>query len=123
MGTLSRDEFEDLVQSALEGLPADLAAALSNVEIVVQDAPGPEAATVALAPGSYLLGLYTGIPLTRRGIGYAGALPDLITIYQDNIERSAGSPAAIPEAVMRTVIHELGHHFGIGDDRLHALGW
>lgn len=123
MATLSQDAFEELVQTALDGLPADLAAALSNVEIVVQAAPGPEAAAVDLAPGSFLLGLYTGIPLTRRGGGYAGALPDLITIYQDNIERTAGSVAAIPEAVRRTVIHELGHHFGIGDDRLHALGW
>ena len=91
--------------------------------VVVEDSPGPEAVDVALAPGSYLLGLYQGVPLTRRGNGYAGALPDRISIYQDNIERAARTVDNIPATVRRVVIHELGHHFGIGEARLHELGW
>lgn len=123
MGVLSREEFEELVRVALDGLPPDLATHASNLEIVVEDVPGVEAERMRLSPGSTLLGLYQGIPLTQRGMHYAAVLPDRITIYQENIERSAGSPEAIPEAVRRTVIHEMGHHFGIDDDRLADLGW
>jgi predicted Zn-dependent protease with MMP-like domain len=123
MGTLPREEFEDLVGQALEEIPAELAAAISNVDIVVQDRPGPEAEAAQVAPGALLLGLYQGIPLTRRGPSYGGVLPDRISIYQDNIERVAGTPEAIRALVRRTVIHEVAHHFGISDERLHELGW
>jgi len=114
----ARDEFEVLVGEALDELPPKLMKAISNVQVVVQDLPGPEAGGAHLAPGSILLGLYTGIPLTQRGMGYAGVLPDRITIYQDNIERVAGSPDAIRAQVRQTVIHEFAHHFGISDERL-----
>ncbi|MGH2719635.1 MAG: metallopeptidase family protein [Actinomycetota bacterium] len=123
MGTLAREAFEELVDSALEELPAELASRISNVDIVVQDLPGPEAHAAHVEPGSILLGLYSGIPLTQRGWDYGGVLPDRITIYQDNIERIAGSPERIPALVRRTVIHEVAHHFGISDERLHELGW
>jgi predicted Zn-dependent protease with MMP-like domain len=123
MGTVAREDFEEMVASALDELPLELAAHISNVDIVVQDLPGPEAAGTPLGPGSLLLGLYQGIPLTRRGSFYAGVLPDRISIYQDNIERIAGSPEAIPALVRRTVIHEMAHHVGISDERLHELGW
>jgi predicted Zn-dependent protease with MMP-like domain len=120
---MAREDFEQLVDEALDDLPQELAAKISNVQIVVQDEPGGEAAGAQLAPSSILLGLYQGIPLTRRGMWYAGVLPDRITIYQDNIERVARSPEAIRELVRRTVIHEFAHHFGISDDRLEELGW
>ena len=123
MGNLAREEFEELVGEALDELPPELAAKVSNVQVVVQDLPGTEAAGARLAPSALLLGLYTGIPLTHRGISYSGALPDRITIYQDNIERVAGTPDAIRATVRRTVIHEFAHHFGIGDERLEELGW
>lgn len=123
MGRLDREVFEELVATALEELPPELAARISNVDIVVQDLPGPEAHAARVGPGSILLGLYQGIPLTRRGWDYGGVLPDRISIYQDNIERVAGSPEAIPALVRRTVIHEVAHHFGISDERLHELGW
>jgi predicted Zn-dependent protease with MMP-like domain len=120
---LARDEFEVLVGEALDELPPKLMKAISNVQVVVQDLPGPEAGGAHLAPNAILLGLYTGIPLTQRGMGYAGVLPDRITIYQDNIERVAGSPEAIRAQVRQTVIHEFAHHFGISDERLTELGW
>ncbi|HYR64146.1 MAG TPA: metallopeptidase family protein [Actinomycetota bacterium] len=123
MGVLARDAFEVLVGEALDELPPELMKAISNVQVVVQDLPGPEAAGVRIAPSSILLGLYTGIPLTQRGMGYAGVLPDRITIYQENIERVAGSPEAIRAQVRQTVIHEFAHHFGISDERLSELGW
>src|SRR5712691_5021111 len=104
VGKLAREEFEQLVGEALDELPRELAARISNVQVVVADRPGPEAAGVPMGPSSLLLGLYQGIPLTRRGNDYWGALPDRITIYQDNIERVAGPPEAIREAVRRTVI-------------------
>lgn len=123
MGTLAREIFEEWVAEALEELPGELSSRISNVDIVVQDLPGPEAHNARVEPGSILLGLYTGIPLTRRGWDYGGVLPDRITIYQDNIERFAGSPENVPALVRRTVIHEVAHHFGISDERLHELGW
>ena len=123
MGHLAREEFEELVGEAMDELPPELAARVSNVQVVVQDLPGTEAAEARVGPSSVLLGLYTGIPLTRRGTGYWGALPDRITIYQGNIEAVAGSPDAIRDTVRRTVIHELAHHFGISDERLDELGW
>jgi predicted Zn-dependent protease with MMP-like domain len=123
MGALPREEFEDLVGQALAEIPAELAAAISNVDIVVQDRPGLEAEAARVAPGALLLGLYQGIPLTRRGPSYGGVLPDRISIYQDNIERVARTPEAIRALVRRTVIHEVAHHFGISDERLQELGW
>lgn len=123
MGTLAREEFEALVGEALDELPEELAARVSNVEVIVQDLPGVEAERARISPSSILLGLYQGIPLTQRGTGYGGVLPDRITIYQDNIERVAGTPEAIRAKVRQTVIHEMAHHFGISDERLEELGW
>ncbi len=123
MARLARDEFEVLVGEALDELPPELMKVISNVQVVVQDLPGPESDGARLAPHALLLGLYTGIPLTQRGMGYAGVLPDRITIYQDNIERVAPTPEAIRAQVRQTVLHEFAHHFGISDDRLSELGW
>jgi predicted Zn-dependent protease with MMP-like domain len=115
--------FEDLVRQALDSLPADIARAMDNVEVVVEDEP-PEELLRELSRGETLLGHYHGVPLTNRGPGsYFGALPDCISIYRGPIERIARSPAAVRDEVRRTVIHEIGHHFGIDDDRLDELGW
>ena len=123
MALIARDAFEALVEQAFDELPAELASRVSNVDVVVQDLPGAEAAQATVGPGALLLGLYQGIPLTQRGDWYSAVLPDRITIYQANIERVAGSPEAIPALVRRTVIHEFAHHFGIDDARLEELGW
>jgi predicted Zn-dependent protease with MMP-like domain len=103
-------EFERLVGLALDTLPPELRARLSNVELVVEDEP---------PRGQRLLGLYQGVPLTRRGSNYTGALPDKITIYRGPLERLAGGdPDRLHEQVRRVVLHEVAHHFGISDERL-----
>jgi predicted Zn-dependent protease with MMP-like domain len=106
-------EFEQLIQEALDSLPDDLRSEMSNVEIVVEEEP---------PPGQPLLGLYQGIPLTRRGINYSGALPDKITIYHGPLERHYGyDPELFARQVKRVVLHEIAHHFGISDERLVEL--
>jgi predicted Zn-dependent protease with MMP-like domain len=105
--------FEEMVAAALDSLPEQLGRLMSNVAVTVQHGPGP--------PG--LLGLYEGIPLTSRTSGYGGVLPDRITIYRLAICAVCQSEDEVVDQVRRTVVHEVGHHFGIGDDRLHELGW
>jgi predicted Zn-dependent protease with MMP-like domain len=106
-------EFDLAVAEAIDSLPEDLRSFMSNVAIVIEQEP-PD--------GQPLLGLYQGVPLTRRSSGYAGALPDKITIYQGPLERHYGTnPATLGQAIRRVVLHEIAHHFGISDERLHEL--
>ena len=105
--------FEEMVAMALDSLPAELGRLMSNVAVTVEHEPGP--------PG--LLGLYEGIPLTSRTSQYAGVLPDRITIYRQAICAICRTEDEVAGEVRRTVIHEVGHHFGIDDDRLAELGW
>ncbi len=118
---MSDPAFEDLVADAIESLPQDVAEMIDNVEILVEDEP-PAALLQTLPRGHTLFGLYQGVPLTERGV-YDRALPDRIAIYQGPITRAYRSPEAIREQVRKTVIHEIGHHFGIEEARLHELGW
>ena len=105
--------FEEMVITALDGLPEDLGRLMRNVAVTVEHAPGP--------PG--LLGLYEGIPLTSRTSDYAGVLPDRITIYRQAICAICRTEQEVADQVRHTVIHEVAHHFGIDDDRLTELGW
>ncbi|HSS92251.1 MAG TPA: metallopeptidase family protein [Streptosporangiaceae bacterium] len=105
--------FEEMVEAALDSLPERLGRLMSNVAVMVQHEPGP--------PG--LLGLYEGIPLTSRTTGYAGVLPDRITIYRLAICAVCETEDEVIDQVRRTVVHEVGHHFGITDTRLTELGW
>jgi predicted Zn-dependent protease with MMP-like domain len=107
------ERFEEMVTAALDSLPDDLGRLMRNVAVTVEHDPGP--------PG--LLGLYEGVPLTSRTTGYAGVLPDRITIYHRSICAICHSEDEVVEQVRRTVIHEVGHHFGISDERLDELGW
>ena len=118
---VTRAEFEELVADALDSLPEDLASQMSNVDVVVEDEPSREM-LARLPRGSTLFGLYHGVPLTGRH-RYDGALPDKISIFQGPIERRFRTANGIREQVRRTVIHEIAHHFGIGEERLHELGW
>lgn len=124
---MTREEFEGLVEEALASLPEEFLGALENIEVVVEDWPTPEdleAAGLDKRGRGTLLGLYHGVPLTERGVWYAGVEPDLITIYQGPIEAVAGhEPVAIRSQVRITVLHEVGHYFGIDDERLAELGW
>src|SRR6188768_1981321 len=115
MVEVSRARFEELVADALDQVPAPLMRLLSNVVILVEDespADGPE-----------LLGLYEGTALTDRGWNYAGVLPDRITIYRLPTLFVCETEEDVIDEVAVTVVHEIAHHFGIDDERLHDLGW
>jgi predicted Zn-dependent protease with MMP-like domain len=114
-------EFEDLVVEALDSIPKDLAVHMENITVEVQDWPNPSQQT---GHQGMLLGLYEGVSLTRRGpISYQNAMPDRITIFRGPHLRIASDRDQLRRRIATTVIHEVGHHFGISDDRLHELGW
>ncbi|WP_427016179.1 metallopeptidase family protein [Pseudarthrobacter sp. P1] len=118
---MSLDEFDAAVDHALAAIPADLRQAMDNVVVFVEDRylPGP-----GEDPDTVLLGLYEGTPLTERDSWWgAGSLPDRITIYRGAILDICSSAEEVVEEVTVTVVHEIAHHFGISDDRLHELGW
>jgi len=114
--------FEDLVAEALDGLPEPFMNALENVEVVIETEPSPEQQRRLAAPGSSLLGLYEGIPRTRRTSAYGIVAPDKITIFEGPIRRRADDVDTLKRLVQRTVLHEIAHHFGISDERLKELG-
>lgn len=111
---MSAQRFDELVSDALDLIPPQLAAGLDNVVVLVEDRHAEE---------PDLLGLYEGIALTERDHTYAGSLPDTITIYRRALLDICETDADVVEEVAITVIHEIAHHFGIDDDRLHELGW
>ncbi|WP_432563336.1 metallopeptidase family protein [Kineococcus sp. SYSU DK003] len=114
---LSREEFEEAVADALDEIPEQLARAMDNVVVLVEDDPPAEF-------GDGLLGLYEGTPLTERGSWWAaGALPDRITIFRRPTLALARDRDEVVAEVKVTVVHEIAHHFGIDDARLHELGW
>jgi predicted Zn-dependent protease with MMP-like domain len=110
---VDRDRFEEMVAAALDSLPDDLGRLMRNVAVTVEHDRGPRG----------LLGLYQGVPLTSRTTGYAGVLPDRITIYRLAICAICDTEDEVVDQVRRTVIHEVAHHFGIDDARLDELGW
>ena len=120
---LDRQQFEQLVNEALDELPEEIASRMENVQLVIEDEPDEETAADADIEPEQLLGLYQGIPLTERDSSYFGVLPDRIALYQRNLERISRNAKELRESVRRTVIHEIAHHFGIDDDRLSELGW
>ena len=115
-------DFYDLVERALDGLPPELSRLLDNVAIVVDDWPEYSTPLVSDAQGETLYGLYEGVPLTERGAGYYGVLPDKITIFRGPLERDFRT-AELEEQVRITVVHEIAHYFGFDEDRLKELGW
>jgi predicted Zn-dependent protease with MMP-like domain len=109
-GLDSGSAIEEYAEDALESLPPELRGRLANVEIVVEDEP---------PAGQRLLGLYQGVPLTRRSSDYGGVLPDKITIYRGPLARLYGHDLeTLRREVKRVVLHEVAHHFGISDERL-----
>ena len=122
MGEKDRD-FYELVESALEALPPELAELLDNVAIVVEDWPGYSTPLVGGNEDDVLYGLYEGVPLTERAAGYHGVLPDKITLYKGPLERDFDDPEELAEQVRVTVVHEIAHHFGFDEDRIEELGW
>ena len=116
MVAMSREEFEDAVSEALDRVPTDLAGMMDNVVVLVEDDAPDDAPD--------LLGLYVGTPLTERGSWYAaGSLPDRITIFRNPTLAVCETAEQVVDEVRVTVVHEIAHHFGIDDERLHELGW
>ena len=109
---VSEARFEEMVSDALDTLPPKLARVMRNVVVVVEDGTDP-----------HLLGLYQGIPLTERMSDYSAVLPDKITIFRNAICAICDTEQDVVDEVRTTVVHEVGHHFGIDDERLHDLGW
>jgi predicted Zn-dependent protease with MMP-like domain len=107
-------DFERCVEEALDSLPAELRDYMSNVAVVIEDEP-PE--------GQPLLGLYQGVPMTRRGSSYGAVPPDKISIYRGPLERRCGADRdRLREEIRHVVLHEVAHHFGVSDERLRAMG-
>ena len=120
---VTREEFEDQVDLALDSLPDEIADLMDNIEVVVESRPSRrDLQRMRLPRGETLLGRYVGISLDRRGQHYENALPDRVIIYQKTIEE-AYPPDQVLEGIRTTVLHEVGHHFGLSDDRLHELGY
>ena len=111
---MSRERFEELVAEALDEVPPELLKLMDNVVVLVEDEPEGD---------EQLLGLYEGYALTTRGWDYGGVLPDRITIYRNPTLRICDTEQDVIDEVATTVVHEIAHHFGIDDERLHELGW
>jgi predicted Zn-dependent protease with MMP-like domain len=112
---IGAEEFENAVGDALDAVPAELMDLLDNVVFLIEDEPPDD--------DPDLLGVYDGTPLTERGDGWAGALPDRITIYRGPLSRLCQDRDELMDEIAVTVVHEIAHHFGIDDARLHELGW
>ena len=113
---VSPERFDRLVDDALDQIPESLATLVQNLVVLVEDEPPPE-------EPSDLLGLYDGVALTERDSGYAGALPDRIFVYRLPLLDHCDTEDQLVDEVRITVLHEVAHHFGIDDARLHELGW
>ena len=119
----NRQAFEALVTEAVGGLPDEVLGWLDNVAIVVGERPTEEQLRRArLHRGDLLFGLYVGVPKTRRGFTYGESVPDRIVIFQQPIERVCHTPAQVRDRVRKTVLHEIGHHFGMDEEQLRAAG-
>lgn len=112
---MPRERFEELVSDALDSVPAELLAMVDNCVVLVDDEPPPE--------DPDLLGLYEGIALTERDSTYTLVPPDRILVYRGPLTRLCATEEEVVEEVRITVVHEIAHHFGIDDDRLHELGY
>lgn len=119
---MTRREFEGLVERALRRLPRQFRERLANIAVVVEDWPDDRTlAEMGIEPPDTLYGLYQGVDLTHRDSSYANVLPDTVTIYQGPIEEDCADQAEMAQLVRETVVHEIGHFFGLDDDTMHQI--
>lgn len=132
MYQMTEDEFEDAVQEAIDNMPDQFLDSMENVAIVVADEPTDEelyrldenGESAGVREGDEVLGLYEGVSITERTFAdYEGEVPDVITIFKGPHERCFHSREEIVAQVQKTVIHEIGHYFGLDDARLHEMGY
>jgi Uncharacterized protein conserved in bacteria len=119
-------QFEELVEKSFEELPSEFKEKIENVHIVVQDSPDEEdMRNIQAGRDGLLLGLYSGIPLTKRGIGYGmyPVVPDRIKLYKSNIEALCKTDAEIVEKIKQVLIHEIAHYFGMSDSEIRKAGY
>ncbi|MBM4308086.1 MAG: metallopeptidase family protein [Deltaproteobacteria bacterium] len=122
MMRLPRKEFERIVISALKGLPKSIKNRMENIDVVIEDQASPDLLSeMGLHSPSDLLGLYQGVPIDRRGFYYGNVLPDKITLFQHPIESICRTKEEIAEKVREVVVHEVGHYFGLDEERLEEL--
>lgn len=115
--------FEEMVADAIDALPPEFGGRIANLAFAVEDwATDADRARTGIAANATLLGVYRGVPLTRRGAGYNMTLPDRIVIFRGPLQRMASDDADLEARVRHVVFHEVAHYFGISDDRLHELG-
>jgi len=121
---MSDEEFEQIAAEAMDELPEELASKIENVDIIIEDYPSTEVLRSMKVSKFGLLGLYTGVPQKHRSPGiYGNLLPDRIYLYKKNLEAHADSRETLIDQIHRTVLHEIGHYFGIDDRRLRELGF
>ncbi|MCK5572110.1 MAG: metallopeptidase family protein [Bacteroidetes bacterium] len=123
---MSRELFEQMVQEAFNSLPERFQSSVENVRVIVEERDSPRTREkIGVRSGSMLLGLYEGIPLTKRGshYGMSPAVPDTITLYQRNIEAVARTQQEVYKLVREVLIHELGHYFGMTEDDIRRAGY
>ena len=119
---MTRRQFEALVERALRRLPRTFKDKLANIAVVVEDRPADETlAELGIEPPDTLYGLYRGVDLTHRDSGYGNVLPDTVTIYQGPIEEDCGDEEEMAELVRETVVHEIGHYFGLDDETMERI--
>ena len=120
---MSKSAFEAIVADALDALPEEFRSMMDNIDIAVEDWPDQETMRRAGAEGAaQLMGVYHGVPLTRRDHNYSMVLPDKISVYRMPILMRCRTPEEVRDTVRRVVRHEVAHHFGIGDERLREIG-
>ena len=119
---MTRDEFRELVNEALGGIPQNFRDALQNIAIVVEDEPSPvQLNEVGIEPPDTLLGLYEGTPLTERQWAHGNTLPDKITLFQLPIEDASDDEDDVVVAIGETLIHEIGHYFGLSEEEIEEI--
>ena len=121
---VSKSEFAALVETALTELPAEFAAALDEMPVEIRDWPTKEQLiSVGVKRNGLLLGLYQGRPRTRRSVQDTGQMPDVIYLFQGSIEEICKNSQELIQQVRTTVLHEIGHHFGMSEEDLRRLGY
>ena len=121
---LSSRQFDDLVQEALESLPDEFRPYMENLSVEVQDKPDPKLlGEMDMAPGELLMGLYQGVPLTDKSVTTPYEYPERILLFKRNIEEVCDSMDDVVDEIYYTVLHEVGHHFGMDEDELDSLGY
>ena len=121
---MEREVFDQLIQEALQSIPEEFQTRLDNVELLVTDWPTKgQLRHASLPPGQTLFGLYQGVPHTRRGASYGLVPPDTIILFRGPIGAVGRTRAGMARIIRRTVLHEIGHHFGLDEERLRILGY